>query len=185
MTSSFDHNPHASAPYSQHHFERQPPFGAVRNTSEYNKIYRSSTAQLTAIANATVAGQKWIHPILSNVLINPNSPNLSVSDVCGPTYIRTDVGLQTYTFPPANLLVPALLEKYKCYKITPGYSYPVVFVLLTNIDINLNQFQSLSNGQQTITLPGRITPYILQILITSTTPGSEEYKVIVPDYNLP
>lgn len=181
MTSSFDHNPHASAPYSQHHFERQPPFGAIRNTSEYNKIYRSSTAQLTAIANATVAGQKWIHPILSNVLINPFNLNLSVSDVCGPTYIRTDAG--TYTFPPANLLVPALLEKYKCYKITPGYSYPVVFVLTSSIDIQLDPLQSLLNAPQTIMLPPRGTPYILQILITSTTPGSEEYKVIVPDYN--
>ena len=181
MTSSFDHNPHASAPYSQHHFERQPPFGAVRNTSEYNKIYRSSTAQLTAIANATVAGQKWIHPTLSNVLINPSN-NLSVSDICGPTYIKRTTSGGNYMFPSASLLVPALLEKYKCYKITPGYSYPIVFVVPSvSVSITLNNIQSLSDQPVVFTLNAKLDPYILQILITSTTPGSESYKVIVPN----
>lgn len=192
MTSSFAHIPHGSTPYSQHNINPAPNssgFGLVRNTDEYNKIYRSLTGEVNALVNAISGNIKLGHFADYGLITVDSDATIDADTLASNSYIEVNYPQTgpnyTLTLPSAADLVTAV-GKIGTGSIPSGYPLYLSFVPNPNA-VNAPSWVTIEPPDPSMVI-GSPTPdskmvqsnhaVSILLIITSSNPSNPQYKVL-------
>ena len=193
MTSSFAHDPYSSTPYAQHFISENPNnlgFGLVRNTDEFNKIYKTLTNEINAKINAMgtkiklgyFSGYKIINVSSSTSLLAADLVSLQIGINYPDNGSLTNYNL---TLPSAADVVAAV-GAVGCGPAPGGYPLYISFVptpsaagintTVTIIPPNPSYYVVPPVTGDNVLENDKVVSVLL--IITNSNPNAPEYKVL-------